>query len=114
MFFDKERQKQYEADLKEWKNNGADDKSKPKNPFEQEAKQFLADMKIKDPENLYSAIGHLDNGMYYVSVNVYLGKVTEIIKTKDSVQLIFKNKLGNKIYVTYAIEHYNGYHFKSF
>ena len=53
MFFDKERQKQYEADLKEWKNNGADDKSKPKNPFEQEAKQFLADMKIKDPENLY-------------------------------------------------------------
>lgn len=55
-----------------------------------------------------------DNGMYYVSVNVYLGKVSEIVKTKDSVQLIFKNKLGNKIYVTYAIEHYNGYHFKSF
>ena len=48
MFFDKERQKQYEADLKEWKNSGADKKSKPKNPFEEEAKQFLANMKIED------------------------------------------------------------------
>ena len=66
MFFDKERQKQYEADLKEWKNNGADDKSKPKNPFEQEAKQFLADMKIKDPEE--NAVKFYANMFFYYSL----------------------------------------------
>ena len=66
MFFDKERQKQYEADLKEWKNSGADDKSKPKNPFEQEAKQFLADMKIKDPEE--NAVKFYANMFFYYSL----------------------------------------------
>ena len=83
MFFDKERQKQYEADLKEWKNSGADKKSKPKNPFEEEAKQFLANMKIEDPENLYSAIGHLDNGMHYVTLPNIVSKT--IIEQIDNV-----------------------------
>ena len=40
-------------------------------------------MKIKDPENLYSAIGHLDNGMHYVTFPNIVSKT--IIEQIDNV-----------------------------
>lgn len=66
-FFNPEVQAQYEADLKAWKEAGADKKTKPANPFEEAAEKYIEDNKSDDPLEQYSDVGHTDDGIYYVT-----------------------------------------------
>lgn len=74
-FFDPTVQKQYEEDveaykkaLEEWEQSARDSETKPKkvkNPFEEQAKQWMKDNPI---DGQYSDIGHLDSGLHYVTL----------------------------------------------
>ena len=73
-FFDPQRQAEYEQSLVDWKAEfikweeaGAEGKppKEPGNPFEKEAEQWIKDNPI---DGLYSAIGHTDSGLHYVTL----------------------------------------------
>ena len=58
----------YKQAMKEWKAAGSNKETKPedvKNPFEAQAEQWMKDNPI---EGLYSAIGHTDSGLHYVTL----------------------------------------------
>jgi DNA polymerase I-like protein with 3'-5' exonuclease and polymerase domains len=73
-FFDPQKQTEYEEAMKAWEasvvawnESGAEGKEpkEPKNPFEEEAEQWMKDNPI---DGLYSAIGHTDSGLHYVTL----------------------------------------------
>ena len=73
-FFDPQKQADHEkaleawkADVLAWEEAGAEGKEpkEPKNPFEEEAEQWMKDNPI---DGLYSAIGHTDSGLHYVTL----------------------------------------------
>ena len=73
-FFDPQKQTEYEEAMKAWEASvvawneaGAEGKEpkEPKNPFEEEAEQWMKDNPI---DGLYSAIGHTDSGLHYVTL----------------------------------------------
>lgn len=66
-FFDKNLHDKYQKEIEIWKQNGADKKTKPINPFEKAAEDFLESQKTKEPLEQFSDIGHTDSGVYYVS-----------------------------------------------
>lgn len=74
VFFNKEAHEKYEADLKEWKESGGDKSTKPVNPNEQEAEEFV---KNYEGEDQLGDIGHLDNGVYYVTLPNVLSKAID-------------------------------------
>lgn len=66
-FFNPQVQEQYEAELKAWKEAGGDKKTKPQNPFELAAENYIKDNTTDDPLLQLSDIGHTDKGIYYVT-----------------------------------------------
>ena len=63
-FYDPKVQARHEQEIAEWEAAGSEGKP-PKNPFEEQAKQWLEENPI---EGQYSDIGHLDNGLHYVTL----------------------------------------------
>ena len=63
-FYDPKVQAIHEQEIAEWEAAGSEGKP-PKNPFEEQAKQWLEENPI---EGQYSDIGHLDNGLHYVTL----------------------------------------------
>ena len=85
-FFDPEKQTAYEkaieawkADVLAWEEAGAEGKEpkEPKSPFEIEAEQWIKDNPVN---GLYSAIGHTDSGLHYVTLpNIVSETILEAI-----------------------------------
>ena len=85
-FFDPQKQTEYEEAMKAWEASivawneaGAEGKEpkEPKNPFEEEAEQWIKDNPVN---GLYSAIGHTDSGLHYVTLpNIVSETILEAI-----------------------------------
>ena len=71
----------YKERLKAWKEAGADKKTKPANPFEEAAEQFIETNKSDDPLEQFSDIGHTDKGIHYVTTPNVVSRT--IIKAID-------------------------------
>lgn len=85
-FFDPQKQadhekaiEAWEADVLAWEEAGAEGKEpkEPKSPFEIEAAQWMKDNPV---DGLYSAIGHTDSGLHYVTLpNIVSETILEAI-----------------------------------
>lgn len=93
-FFDPQIQAQYEKDIADWKvqyaeweASGAEgeEPKEPSNPFEKQAEQWMKDNPV---DGLYSAIGHTDSGLHYVTLpnivsETILEAIDETVKEHD-------------------------------
>ena len=82
-FFHPDVQKQYEDQVKVWKENGKNPKEKPSNPFEKAAEDYIEQHTTDDPLLQFSDVGHTDEGIYYVTQPNMVSQT--IIKAIDEV-----------------------------
>jgi hypothetical protein len=80
-FFNEKINDEYKEALKVWKEAGGDKKTKPANPFETAAEEFIANNKSDDPLDQFSDIGHTDKGIHYVTTPNVVSRT--IIKAID-------------------------------